>query len=139
VEFNLIFLTFNKLSDENFNLNNLQLTKFQGSRAFMMKVCFVKHHTMIYIYIYIYICVCVCVCGGGGGVGVCVGSKIDVKKPKNSQVVDAPVLYLCDPVVRYPKGNRSLRMSVSAVLFRSYKDYGLYLTTITNFYTLSSS
>lgn len=49
VEFNVIFLAFNKLPDEKFNLYNLQLTNFQASRAFMMKVCFVKHDTMIYV------------------------------------------------------------------------------------------
>jgi len=49
VEFNLIFLTLNKFSAEKFNLYNLQLTKFQASRAFMMKVCFVKHDTVIYV------------------------------------------------------------------------------------------
>jgi len=35
----------NKFRDEKFNLYNLQLTKFQGSRTYMMKVCFLKHDT----------------------------------------------------------------------------------------------
>ena len=58
---------------------------------------------------------------------VCVLVKNWRKETKQqSQVVDAPALYLYDPIVRYPKGNSLFRMSVSAILFRSYKDFSLY-------------